>query len=121
MTFTPPPIAMMARQMGKTHRLRLQALAALGLDELPTGAAQYGIVKAAFTHKAKQMHADAGGSGGDIAALKAARDLLLSEINQTTQKSENETCPMCGGRGSVSLSFGAEPCGSCGGSGSIQK
>lgn len=76
-------------------------------------------IKHAFTAKVKEAHPDAGGKGGDIAALKAARDLLLTtEFKKDTLK-EELTCPLCKGTGMVSSGFGAMQCQSCGGSGNV--
>jgi hypothetical protein len=70
-------------------------------------------VSAAFSKAVKAAHPDAGGTGGDIGALKEAREYLLS-CNIATKK----PCPICKGVGIVATqAFAGMQCQSCKGTG----
>lgn len=95
------------------------ARALLGISGAYTAAE----IKTAFRNKAKIGHVDAGGSGGDMAALVEARDLLLTTVvespSETTTGKEEKTCQLCSGTGMVASGFGATECASCRGTGIV--
>lgn len=69
-------------------------------------------VRAAFVARCKALHPDAGGSGGDLAEVTAAHDLLIGFIKPS--------CKQCSGRGYIRGRIGAEPCTQCHGEGTVQ-
>ena len=74
-------------------------------------------VRAALRAKARELHTDTGGAGGDIHELTKARDILLTAVPNFEAESQETHCQICGGVGMVSTGFGSRPCVSCGGSG----
>lgn len=69
-------------------------------------------VSTAFAKAVKSAHPDTGGAGGDMGALKAAREYLLS--NNIATKTP---CPMCGGVGIVASQAFGRQCNNCKGTG----
>lgn len=73
-------------------------------------------VRAAFVAKVKATHPDMNPGedlGADVAALVAAKDLLLG--NQANEI----PCPQCRGSGSIKGKIGVYECGRCGGEGVV--
>lgn len=92
---------------------RKMAALLLGIPVTSTAAE----VKAAFRSIARTLHVDTGGAGGDMAALVAAKDLLLTTTVEKTTESPVEkvenTCPLCNGAGMVFAGFGSLRCEAC--------
>lgn len=77
-------------------------------------------VRQAFRTKARTMHTDTGGAGGDLDALKEARDVMLRRgVNQNEEMQVKGGCVYCRGRGRVpsTTSWGSDLCIACNGTG----
>ena len=70
-------------------------------------------VRQRFNERVKAAHPDNGGAGADMALLKEARDTLLAFCNI----SEETSCPVCKGHGTVQARIGVTPCHRCDGTG----
>lgn len=68
-------------------------------------------IRAAFRAAVKALHPDAGGQGGDMDSIVAARDTLIGALTTGT------ICAQCGGTGSVRLRVGVTKCTRCKGAG----
>lgn len=80
-------------------------------------------IRTAFTHKVKESHPDAGGSGGDIQQLKQARNLLLEATKQRLPSENNaamQPCQMCSGSGRGVVGFRNQRCTTCNGTGALR-
>lgn len=64
-------------------------------------------VRAAFVARCNEAHPDTGGTGGDLAEVLQARDLLMGKAKADI------TCNACRSRGYVRTRFGAVPCTVC--------
>lgn len=83
-------------------------------DLLPISAEQ---IKSDAAALLRSRHPDAGGSG-DIAEVKAARDLLLKTREDIDAL---EDCVKCDGSGRVKFKYKSRPCPACGGEGQIRR
>ena len=76
-------------------------------------------VGAAFRETVRTAHPDSGGKGADMAALKEARDVLLTEADKEAEIGE---CPRCEGTGLMKTRSGRRiSCSTCGGSGEYRE
>lgn len=89
----------------------MQPAAARALLGLPSDHTREEIADA-FRAKVRACHPDSGGTGGDMAALVAAKDLLLANSVVETP------CKTCQGRGYIGRGFGLK-CSRCGGTGNV--
>lgn len=64
-------------------------------------------VRAAFVARCNEAHPDTGGTGGDLASVIMARDLLMGKAKSDI------TCNACRSRGYIRTRFGAVPCTVC--------
>lgn len=83
----------------------LQARKILQLPERHTVAE----VRAAFVARCNALHPDSGGTGGDLAQVLEARDLLIGKAK------DELPCTQCKGRGYIRARIGVQPCGKCDG------
>jgi DnaJ-class molecular chaperone len=72
-------------------------------------------VREAFSDAVKADHPDHGGTGTNIARLKAARDILL--LDESDPLTSDFPCITCKGSGYVKAKMAKRPCEACDGTG----